>query len=95
MRKSMMGLNGSLSVLLAALTATAWLSAAPSEEPVLTVGWQKQLFLDDWVIDSTENVSRLLKEPQRWPGNSWTTGSIPPRTFRGCSRNRNAGRETR
>ena len=65
----MMGSNGSFSVLLAALTATAWLSAAPPEQPELTVGWQKQLFLDDWVVDSTHNVSRVLKEPQRWPGN--------------------------
>ena len=58
----MMGSNGWFSVLLAALTATAWLSATPPEEAELTVGWQKQLFLDDWVVDSTQNVSRVLKE---------------------------------
>jgi hypothetical protein len=70
----MMGSNGWFSVLLAALTATAWLSATPPEEPELTVGWQKQLFLDDWVVSSTENVTRVLKEPQRWPGNPLIVG---------------------
>ena len=73
----MMGSNGSFSVLLAALMATACLSAAPPEEPEFTVGWQKQLFLDDWVVDSTQNVSRVLKEPQRWPGNPVIIGDKP------------------
>ena len=63
--------------LLVALTAAAWLSAAPPREPGLRVDWQKQLFLDDWIVESTRNVSRVLQEPQRWPGNPVITGDRP------------------
>ena len=72
-----MGTSGLSSVLIAVVTATAWLSAATPEEPEVTVGWQKQLFLDDWIVDSTHNVSRVLKEPQRWPGNPVIVGDEP------------------
>lgn len=51
--------------------------ASPSEEPPLRIGWQKQLFLDDWVVDSIHNVSRVLQEPQRWPGNPVIIGDKP------------------
>ena len=68
---------GALPCFLAAVAATLCLSAAPSEELVLTVGWQKHLFLDDWGVESTHNVSRVLKEPQRWPGNPLIIGDKP------------------
>ncbi len=77
----MMGSNAVSAVLIAALAATAWLPAAPPEEPQVTVGWQKQLFLDDRVIDSTKHISRVLKEPQRWPGNPLIVGDMPWETW--------------
>lgn len=70
----MMGPNGLSSVLIAVLAATAWLSAVPPEEPQVTVGWKKQLFLDDRVVDSTQYISRALKKPRRWPGNPLIVG---------------------
>ncbi|MDE2927686.1 MAG: hypothetical protein OXT71_14925 [Acidobacteriota bacterium] len=77
----MMGSNAVSAVLIAALAAPAWLPAAPPEEPQVTVGWQKQPFLDDRVIDSTKHISRVLKEPQRWPGNPLIVGGMPWETW--------------
>ena len=50
---------------------------ASSSEPLLQVGWQRQLFLDDWIIDSTRNLSRVPKDPKRWPGNPIIVGDEP------------------
>ena len=66
-----------LSFAVAFTTAASGPYAAPSEERALRVGWQKQLFLDDWVVDSIHNVSRVLQEPQRWPGNPVIIGDKP------------------
>ena len=73
----MMGSNCSFSVFVCTLTATAWLSGAPPEKPESTVGRQKQLFLDDWIVDSTHNISRVLKELRRWPGHPVIVGEEP------------------
>ncbi|MGH8018454.1 MAG: hypothetical protein ACREIA_09220 [Opitutaceae bacterium] len=41
----------------------------------LAIGGQRQLFLDDWVVDSLEDLARVVHPPQRYEGNPVLRGT--------------------
>ncbi len=49
-------------------------------EPVITVGRQKQLFLDDYLIESRTNIKRVIHPAQKYEGNPvlWATEPWEP-----------------
>ena len=63
-------------VLLAALMISGCQDGEPSA-PVLEIGYQKQLFIDDFVVSSTRGVSRVLHPLQRSSGNPVIVGDAP------------------
>ena len=63
-------------VLLAALMISGCQDGEPSA-PVLEIGYQKQLFIDDFVVSSTRGVSRVLHPIQRYSGNPVIVGAAP------------------
>jgi hypothetical protein len=46
-------------------------------EPVITVGRQKQLFLDDYLIESRTNIKRVIHPAQKYKGNPVLWASEP------------------
>lgn len=57
---------------------TAVVAFAVTGEPVITVGYQKQLFLDDYLVESSTNITRKIHparkfdgNPVLWPSESW------------------------
>ena len=63
-------------VLLAALMISGCQDGEPSA-PVLEIGYQKQLFIDDFVVSSTRGVSRVLHPLLRYSGNPVIVGDAP------------------
>jgi len=63
-------------VLLAALMISGCQDGEPSP-PVLEIGYQKQLFIDDFVVSSTRGVSRVLHPLLRYSGNPVIVGDAP------------------
>ena len=43
----------------------------------LRIGNKKQLFIDDFIIASRDNFTRILHHPKRFPGNPVLTGNEP------------------
>ncbi len=55
----------------------------PAISARLEIGTQKQLFLDDYVIEKMDGLKRIVNQPQRYPGNPivgrdyhWEEGSV-------------------
>lgn len=64
-------------VILLSLSLTVWSSAAVLSQSVapLRIGNAKQLFIDDYVIESRTNLTRTLHQPERYAGNPILVGS--------------------
>lgn len=73
MRRVVGSLLGIVSLLLLATFAR---SQSVSRE-VLPIGRSKQLLIDDYVIASTENLTRVMHRPRRHPNNPILTGTEP------------------
>lgn len=69
-RRRLVGLLGSLAVTGSAyrdskaLAVSAWESPEP-----IAIGSQKQLFVDDVIIERMDNLKRVLNQPQKYSGN--------------------------
>ena len=53
------------------------LHALPSGEKPMRIGTARQLFIDDYVIESRQGLARTLHHPDRYPGNPVLTGNEP------------------
>ncbi|PYY04992.1 MAG: hypothetical protein DMG69_28225 [Acidobacteria bacterium] len=62
----------SATVILLALSLSVMHASTAEAVPI---GKGKQLFVDDFIIDSQENLSRILHHPQRYSGNPVLTGT--------------------
>ena len=53
---------------------------AVTAEPVITLSHQKQLFLDDYIIQSRTNIERVIRPAQKYEGNPvlWATEPWEP-----------------
>ena len=57
---------------LAAVPAAAGQGLEPASRPrpgILELAGQKQLFLDDWMIEEANRISRFMYRPWKYPGN--------------------------
>src|SRR5690242_5420192 len=59
------------------LVAMAALQALTWDGTPLEIGTSKQLFLDDYVVERTENVARRLHHPVRYAGNPVVAATSP------------------
>jgi hypothetical protein len=60
---------------------TALVGLAVIGEPVITVSRQKQLFLDDYLIESSTNIERTIHPVKKYDGNPvlWASESWEPK----------------
>ena len=59
--------------LLLALTAVA----QTVSQPPLRISYSKQLLIDDFIVESRHNLSRVLHQPERHSGNPVIVGDQP------------------
>ena len=62
------------SILLCLVTIAAQAQDAPQP---LKIGNAKQLFVDDFIVDSNDGLTRVLHQPERYSGNPVIVGDTP------------------